>query len=309
MMRIILKSSLVWAGILLPFASRAQDVPLGALPMQFNSSFAGEAESPRLNANTRFDGSGTTFGRLLTISNSYDQFVPALRSGVGVSSYYSKQDKTFSFSGQTSSFEGYNYGFAVAVAPKFSLKGKYTISPSLDFSYSSFRSSYDNYWPTFTNERQNASGFSIQSRVAILFNTQKWYAGYSVDLFQYGETHYSIPVTFPNAGRQFNSYWQFGYTFQRSSESKFSFTPQLLFRTGYDTPSYGNQFLYFRFTAFNLNFRYQKVIWGISNAGFHVGWQTKPLRIMLSSRFENGDFSGRSYIGNLSFRYVFKGKE
>lgn len=290
--------------------------------MQFNSSFAGEAESPRINANVGFGSWEPSSGRGFTTHGSYDQFVPAIRSGIGVSSYYSRQDKTFSFSGQTSSFEGYNYGFAVAVAPKFSLKGKYTISPSLDFSYSSFRSSYDNYWPTFTNERQNASGFSIQSRVAILFNTQKWYAGYSVDLFQYGETHYSIPVSWPTADRRFNSYWQFGYTFQRSSESKFSFTPQLLFRTGdadelsdnhifryFRLATYSPNFRYFRLVAGNLNFRYQKVIWGVNNAGFHVGWQTKRTRIMLSNDFNRRGLLGSPYTGTLSFRYVFKGKE
>ena len=154
------------------------------------------------------------------------------------------------------------------------------------------------------------SAFSIQSRAAILFNTQKWYVGYSVDLFTHREIRYSSADFGANLNRRFNSYWQFGYTFQRSSESKFSFTPQLLFRTGDGRVFSGDRgFAYFNFTAFNLNFRYQKVIWGVNNAGFHVGWQTKPMRIMLSSGFENGGFSGRYYVGNLSFRYVFKGKK
>ena len=154
------------------------------------------------------------------------------------------------------------------------------------------------------------SAFSIQSRAAILFNTQKWYVGYSVDLFTHREIRYSSADFGANLNRRFNSYWQFGYTFQRSSESRFSFTPQLLFRTGHNPRFlFKHDLQYFRLAAFNLNFRYQKAIWGLSNAGFHVGWQTKPMRIMLSSGFENGGFSGRYYVGNLSFRYVFKGKK
>ena len=280
--------------------------------MQYNSSFAGEAESPRLNVNMGYKSPGAFTGRGLRTENSYDQFVPAIRSGIGVSSYYARQasKSTSLISGLSSSSQSQDYGFAVAVAPKFSLKGKYTISPSLDFSYRSSRSSYDNYWPTFTKERQEINAFSIQSRAAILFNTQKWYAGYSVDLFTHREIRYSSPNFGANLNRRFTSYWQFGYTFQRSSESKFSFTPQLLFRTGDGKVFSGDRrFAYFRFTAFNLNFRYQKVIWGLSNAGLHVGWQTKQMRVMLSNGFEWSGFSGASYTGNLSFRYVFKGKE
>ena len=282
-MRTFLQSSLVWAGILLSFASQAQDdAPLGVLPMQYNSSFAGEAESPRLNTSIGFTTPAKYSSRGIAMQSSYDQFVPALRSGIGVSTHYSRRAGEYGFglsgSGQSLSYESQGYGFAVAVAPKFSLKGKYTLSPSLDFSYSSLRFSQD-YWPGI-NERQEGNGFNIQSRAAILFNTPKWYAGYSVDLFQYGEAHYRIPISWPTEGRRFNSYWQFGYTFQRSSESKFSFTPQLLFRTGYDTRFIiRREFRYFALTALNLNFRYRKAIWGFNNAGFHVGWQTKPMQI------------------------------
>ena len=271
MMRTILKSSLVWAGILLsfvrPFASQAQKtIPLGALPMQFNSSFAGEAESPRLNTNIGFTLPSSS-GWSSRVESSYDQFVPALRSGIGVSSYYSRQASEYTYlllspvgASRTLSSESQGYGFAVAVAPKFSLKGKYTISPSLDFSYNTSLFSFDG--GSNPSKRQEMSAFSIQSRAAILFNTQKWYVGYSVDLFTHREIRYSSADFGANLNRRFNSYWQFGYTFQRSSESKFSFTPQLLFRTGDGRVFSGDRgFAYFNFTAFNLNFRYQKVIW------------------------------------------------
>ncbi|MCU0355176.1 MAG: hypothetical protein MUD08_15775, partial [Cytophagales bacterium] len=105
---------------------------------------------------------------------------------------------------------------------------------------------------------------------------------------------------------------QFGYTFHRSSESKFSFTPQLLFLTGADAR---RAFLSSRFWLFApfrcfvltdimLNFRYKKVIWGLNGAGIHVGYQSSQIRIMLSQGIQSA--SGESYIGNLSFRYIFK---
>lgn len=144
----------------------------------------------------------------------------------------------------------------------------------------------------------------MKTRAAILVNAPKWYVGYSIDLFTHNEIRYSSTDFGVNFGRRFRSYWQFGYTFQRSSESKFSFTPQLLFLT--NIPAYGDDFRYFGFTALNLNFRYQKVIWGLSNAGLHVGLQTKRLRLMLASTARSGGFSGTSYVGNLSFRYIFK---
>lgn len=241
--------------------------------MQFNSSFAGEAESPRLNTNISFQGLGTPSEHDFRVWSSYDQFIPAIRSGIGVSSYYSSRafESGFFLSGsnQTLSSESQGYGFALAVAPKFSLKGKYTLSPSLDFSYGSFSFS-QNHWPGI-NGSQEGNGFNIRSRAAILFNTHKWYVGYSVDLLAHRDIRYSNPVAFSDVRGRFNSYWQFGYTFQRSSESKFSFTPQLLFRTG-DAEYFPieRRFRYFAITALNLTFRYQKVIWGFNNAGFHV---------------------------------------
>lgn len=100
MPHIILKSSLVWAGILLSSFSYAQEVPLGVLPMQFNSSFAGEAESPRISTNIGFRtptptnsflGSNYRSGWGFLTNASYDQFIPAIRSGVGVSVAQSSQ--------------------------------------------------------------------------------------------------------------------------------------------------------------------------------------------------------------------------
>lgn len=302
MKHLLFKASLVWTGILLSCAGYGQDIPLGALPMQFNSSFAGEADGPRINTNV---GSrtptkttyyfGTAFGYDWGggTSVSYDQFISAIRSGIGVSVNY------LSYPGRN--YTSFGYGFLVAIAPKFSFKGKYTISPSLDFSYNAGRETYEDWG--VTGQKQIINSSLIQSRVAILLNAQKWYIGYSINLFSSTQADYSVDPGYILHQNKFNSYWQLGYTFQRSSESKFSVTPQLLFQTGHEWP---NRFRYFGFESINLTFHYKKFLWGLNNTGFHLGLQTKQMRVMLSNHFERGSHPNTVYTGNLSFRYVFK---
>lgn len=115
---------------------------------------------------------------------------------------------------------------------------------------------------------------------------------------------------------------QAGYTFQRSTESKFSFTPQIMVRAIGDRYNhYTNSdyfFEEFEYTfdrpyslllRYNLNFRYSKFIGGLNNAGVHVGFQNDRLRVMVTNRGLLNFFQpGSSYNGNLSFRYVFKEK-
>lgn len=97
-----------------------------------------------------------------------------------------------------------------------------------------------------------------------------------------------------------------GYTFQRSSESKFSFTPQLLLSIDKFNSSAP---LRIHFEDFILNFRYKQFIWGFNNRGIHVGWQTDKLRLMLTNGLGIGVGKNNfSYTGNLSFLYVFNSK-
>ncbi len=308
MKHFVFKASLVWMGILLSIVSHGQnsDIPLGALPMEFNSSFAGEADGPRISSNVRLRspvvspgvvGQGSyNSGWWLNTNTSYDQFISKIRSGVGITSSYATVLNGF-MNGEYS----YNfYGLGIAIAPKFSLKGKYTLSPSVDILYNQSRTTYDNW--ADTNEKQIVNGNFLQSRVGLLFNTQKWYVGYSIYLVRQSKVRYRISTPVSSYNPLFNSYWQLGYTFQRNSESKFSFTPQLVFRTGYD---YTEVFRYFRFYLLNFTFRYQKFIWGLNSAGYHIGFQNKQMRIFLTSLIKNVS-SDPPYIGNLSFRYTFK---
>lgn len=292
-----LRSGFFRAGMLLSFAAYGQEmpIPLGALPMQFNPSFAGEAGGPRFSSSIGLRTAGGDRSNSYTLNASYDQFIPALRSGVGFSGrYLNASSRLMSSAG---------YAFSAAIAPKFSLKGKYTISPSLELTYGSSNVTINNW--VVTNEPRYTSGYAWQSRAGLLVNTRKWYFGYSIDIPLQNTYQYNLAGILVFQPARFNSYWQFGYTFQRSSESRFSFTPQIAFRTG--TERYGD-FRYFGPVAINLNFRYQKFIWGINNSGIHLGWQTDRVRVMLSNGYSS---EGREtgYTGNATFRYMLKNSD
>ncbi len=219
------KSGLIRRGFLLSLMSivaYGQQVlaqPLGALPMQYNGGFAGEAGSPRLNSNVGFTSAGWTYGKGYHLATSYDQFIPALRSGIGA---------TVLTSHATGPRYKYNWqGFSVAVAPKISLNGKWTFSPSLDLSYHAGRSTVrDGRWGG------NVESERWQSRAGLLFNTSKFYIGYSVAVVDYLSIRYANGITESGRPYRLASYLQVGYTFQRSPKSDFSFTPQLTIATG-----------------------------------------------------------------------------
>ena len=305
-MSTLLKAGLLFVGCLLSLAANGQEnaeVPLGALPTQYNGSFAGETGSPRLNTlmglsyNRYYGGSYRTYA-------SYDQFIPALRSGVGLTAGYGRTwqgGERFA-----PDYEGSGYGtyFSAAIAPKFSMGGKLTLSPSLDLSLQSGRSSSSQ--PAQLTWK--SSGSTVRSRIGLLLNTEKFYVGYSVLLLdRFNNSVENDTISWRASGRteKFTSYWQFGYTFGRGTESKFSFTPQLVFTTG--TRQYSRRgYVLFAPVDFNLNFRYKKIIWGVNSTGVHLGWQTDKLRIMLSDDLQYVRRDEPGYGANIALRYIFK---
>jgi hypothetical protein len=187
------------------------------------------------------------------------------------------------------------------------LKGKYTISPSLDFTYG-MADLIENrkLIPDTVDFSYNRGRFhGISSRAGILFNTNKFYAGYSVTMFNQaiGDERYN-PLTGVRTFF-FESYIQLGYTFQKKSASKFSFTPQVAVEISRYTHS--NR-ISIAPTAFNLNFRYKQFIWGLNNVGLHLGWQTDKLRLMVSNNYGFSTRDEFRYTGNLSFRYILGNK-
>ncbi|MDO1449144.1 hypothetical protein Q0590_22900 [Rhodocytophaga aerolata] len=130
--------------------------------------------------------------------------------------------------------------------------------------------------------------------------------GYSVVLFNYLKN----PATnsFLNVKENFQSFLQLGYTFQRRSTSKFTFTPQLLLSI---SKFHSTAPLRLQFEDIIINFRYQQFIWGGNNRGIHLGWQTDQLRILFTNSLGIGGGSGTNhfrYIGNLSVRYILSSK-
>ncbi len=302
---------------LLPWAARAQDAPLGALPTQFNPAFAGEAGSPRISSsfvyrtlpeskpvpNTQMMAHYPyrTFGA----STAYDQFVPALRSGVGIATSHTQ--------GATPYYTFQAHSVSLAVAPKFSVGGKYTLSPSVDVEYGWLQRSHKEH-PVVT-WRGDFERHWVRSRAGVLFNTEKYYVGYSAVVLVGPSWRY------PYIGRKaglygiFLSHLQLGYTFGSSARSKFSFTPQLALRLGEEGHYSPHSTRYagsirgrgVGIEAFNLGCRYKQFLWGVNNVGVHVGWQTERLRVILTNNaglIRRADFI--PYTGNLSLRYVFK---
>ena len=320
-MRQFIKAGFIWSGLLWPFFSYGQQLraPLGALPMQYNSSFAGEAGGPRISSSFTLQPKlPWRTGHSYAWYTSYDQFIPALRSGIGVMvgrGGMSSSDNYYYLSPDPlgrDDFKSNDYLFSVSIAPKISIRGKYTLSPSIDFThgqedFSRIReneeaapsnSSYSNY----SNQLRH-----WQSRIGLLFNTNKYYIGYSIavlnrDIFSVQNQQRTNLITILDTSYSYTrpqrvmSYLQAGYTFQRTPQSKFSFTPQVMVGIDHNS-SYP---IKLASVAFNLNFKYQQFIFGVNNQGWHVGWQTDKIRLMLTNSI------GGDYHGNLSFRYLIK---
>lgn len=241
---------------------------------------------------------------LFSTHTSFDHFVPAIASGIGISTSYYGNNSDY--------FEGGGYDISLAIAPKISIKGKYTLSPSVDISHGSLHSTYTIGYNTYERIEDFKQEF-IRSRLGLLFNTNRYYVG--VSFFAFNKNDHAIYPGGIRSTYNLNPYkhlgaFQFGYTFQKSPESKFSFTPQLSIHL-YDENFTTDEGLILPVPYFNFNFRYTKYIMGVSNAGFHVGLQTEKLRLMVSNNFNlfqfgpSNLFFGNGPISNLSLRYVF----
>lgn len=288
------------------------NVPLGVMPMQFNSSFAGEADGPRLSTAFTYDfGSGPDFMKSLAFSyhTSYDQFIPALRSGIGISVHRGTVVDEIQWSTADPSDirkVAFNSNrVSLAVAPKFSIDGKYTISPSVGLSYG--RGNTEANFPSLMGPLGHARDYPpgqhqwLDSRLGLLFNTSKYYIGYSAYIVN---RHYFNNENSGLLSGKFISYLQAGYTFQKNADSKFSFTSQVAYRIGASKGLSVSQYIFD--TGLNLTFRYDKYLAGLNNTGIHLGWQNRKLRIISTTNpFAYGG-SRFFAVGNLSFRYIFK---
>jgi hypothetical protein len=282
-----------------------QVIPLGTLPMEFNSSFAGQAGSPRLNTLIHYGGS-RMMGRRndFAYAVSYDQFIPTISSGIAftVMNHSEHYDWTNAFFAPNPNMNNeipgkVNYRSAsIAIAPKIAIKGKYTLSPSMDLTYNQVNTSN---MPFIDDSERNF----LRSKASLLFNSNKFYAGYAVYML-----NRKILMQDGDGRRQssFLSFLQMGYTVKTNEESKFSFTPQIAIRISDQYYlSRRNPFYQDAVRAFNLNFMYKQISWGFNNTGVHGGWQNNNLKVLVSALIKQERLSDTMYSANISLRYVF----
>ena len=292
--------------------------PIGALPTRYNGGFAGEAGEPRLsffsfvesgprnyvnNAHSIYTGSFI----------SVDHFLKKIRSGVAFTVGQSIT-KNWGIDSRVTSL-------SLAISPKFSVKGKYTFAPFADFTFSHGDHEFDpTRYPDFYH---SSNAFNLKT--GFLLNSQKAYVGLSTNILGYysrGSLYFFSNMAY---------YLQAGYRFQRTPESKFSFTPQLLI--SYHRPSFENPmtnqhetYNFISLADLNLTFRYKKFIAGLNNSGIMFGYQNNKFklqvtnyytdRISLNGRWELSDHTTAftrilpngpdTYTGNISLRYIFK---
>jgi hypothetical protein len=235
-----LKRTLTCLGILLSYFSYSQvSPPLGSLPMLYNGGFAGESGQGRLALGIQT--SKRLWNGNFSGYGSYDHFFSKISTGIGLTAIVGTQN-----------------AYILSISPKISFKGKYTLAPFVEGSY-------------ISDKFEGGGGF--------LFNSQKFYLGYSLTTFA--------------------SFLQIGYSFQRLPESVFSFTPQLVFqinsisRPDIDIPAY------------SFIFRYKKFITGINDNGLALGYQGKKDKIVLSQNYLFFWTRNESAV-NLSYRHFFE---
>lgn len=304
-------------------------VPVGALPTYYNGGFAGEAGVTRVASfsysNFKIDNAfnsayiaSPVFGSFLSV----DHFLKRISTGIAFTGGVESLD----------SRSGSKYA-SLAISPKISVKGKYTVAPFVDAVYERATVRLSALY-----DPSQYSSFEINDlkiRGGFLVNSSRAYVGLAAAFARYYKTdYYALEgrwTTFSNMTFSF----QTGYTFQQTPESRFSFTPQLalsFYREIYPYDSTGQKIIKNNVIVLrdlNLMFRYDKWIAGVSSAGLVLGYQTSRFKVQISNFYSRRGSNGRSielsdrtrfdtryswgypgqYTGNISLRYVFLKKE
>ena len=295
-MKSISNSIIIIISILcLPVFLNAQGI--GFLPLQDNPSFAGAAKHSRLISNLRYSQERSTnnsqsFGAYF----SYDKFIKKIGTGIGVTFSQSFYNYESHLDQSSFKYNGKHTNGSLSVAPKFSLKGKYTISPSMQFSFT-YSESYNNSNPPPTNNNFDPASSNWYGKMGLSFNARKYYIALSNKLFKKSQQE-----------RFFQPNLQAGYVFEKE-DSKFSFIPQLaiLYHGSYERyflESFGLQY--------NLGFKYGKFLWGIYGDGddfippnLNAGIQSKNWKIVLLNNLQKNQSETINYSPRILVRYLF----
>ncbi len=285
-------TTLIFLTLALFYSANIHSQGIGILPLQDNSSFAGAAKHSRV-----FVQAGHHFikydkdERNYKLYTSYDKYIRAIGSGIGLSVNRGLKKRLG---------DNYNSGktksentFSGMIAPKLSLKGKYTISPSLNINYTYGkirRANTNNYY-------QGSEGF-----LGLSFNSPKSYIALSAKLFR--NNHFEIHEKF-----YYDFAIQLGHAFILNGNEKLAILPQLAILL--KSYTYGGDYMGCGvagdFINYSLGFRYDKLHLAIFNeqrsqkipTGFQIGWQTKGFKILLSNTFNV------NYSAWLTLRYLF----
>ena len=301
------------------FHVSAQSSLLGTLPMQFNPAFAGAAGSHRVGLSSHlitYKSPFTTDPTLRYNKQNYafsvDNFIPKLNSGIGIHGGYTRLALNEWRTTEPENMHDMNLG--LSIAPKFSFKGKYTLSPAVEINVKFKTTNYDHFSQKL--ERVKTS-LQPEIRLGLAFNTRKFYMGIAYHIngtlgYERGGRASSMDGdVYKSTGPRW--YVQIGYNFQRRDDSKFSFSPQIVYGCYKSHVNYGNR----DFTSvnkemiLNLNFRYKQIIWGVAydqayeGLKLMVGWQKKNFRV---AYIHGGGFTS-GYNGQISLRYIFNSKK
>jgi hypothetical protein len=248
---------------------RAQSSQLTGQPLLVNPAFAGSMGVGRISFNTI--ANNILFYQNINQNVSYDFFLNKMSTGIGLSFGYTNCNPLrYNFKNNVNTFA------ELAIAPKISLKGKYTLSPAASVNYTHNTSSFPPFFPQ--RENVNITG-------GLMFNSKKFYTGYTYKRSLNFNTGYSTFLV--------------GGIFQRSNESDFSFAPSALWHFGkhnlhglhYIDPNYqyspGVSLLP---KLINMNFRYKRILWGAgikftpySPAFLMVGYQSKNTKFKITT--------------------------
>jgi hypothetical protein len=286
-MKHLLVNCIFCISILHAYEVLSQNPPVGILPMQFNPSFAGSAGNARLISNFSYGSSKKWGYKNYGSSLSYDNYFPKIRSGIGLTTNANTQQTT------NGNYKNHLYDLSLIVAPKISIRGKYTISPSLQFTFNDYYYKYKN-GPI---DIQDAQRQLYQGGAGVLFNTTDYFIGYSLLIYQSEKLE-------NNTLNYLFSAFQVGYVFRKDINSKFSFTPQIII------PLVSYLENYIDWPAYNLGFKYDNYTFGVVSefqewhpSGFLFAWQNENFRLILSNEFVR-----KTYTGNISVRYLIAKK-
>lgn len=304
----IIRISLAILIVISSSTTYSQVLPVSLIPTENNGSFAGMSDQSRLIINNSHNSANISRPSFFA---SYDSFLKLLSTGVGISIHNydystnyvsfdnlideSDPDQTDNFFNNTINYQ-HNYRETVAslsVAPKLSLKGKYTISPSLKFTYGQgnvrlIRDDVQVY-------NRNLENVNVVAGIAV--NTYRSYIGYSIMVYGQDKIDFSkryISNNPPIIGKYY-SVLEGGHTFFRKNESRFTFTPQLaVFIYNFE----GDETVSIRKIKANARFKYSNILYGhsaglINGSSYvaaHIGWQNDNFRIILNLSSESNNF-------------------